>query len=414
MVYTNNKHEVPSEKPTEQKTDIQTQLSNLKAQIEGEQNAEKRKELQRRLVRLERFDKIKNESVNPYKEDIWKVLKNKDADSMKSSDLLTLRKKWVDIASLTLVNEANPLSEVSSHSIQAGEKFIVNFWENKGLKDRIWAWDILPPEIKTIKINGVTCERKNTPRPWYYNEKWVYQPIYDAYKIEIMWLGQSNKDDAEANEKQWKNERLEDMMENWWKPLTDIKDDADLESLAKEEFNMRQKYWTINFNINEIGSWDRGLLNFIGIAEWTWENYNAIYANGKQNREKFTEMTLNEILSYQANYKTSYGSAAIGRYQFMDYTLKDMMNKYQISGDTIFSPEFQDKLAFLKLNERWLLSFKSWRISKDVFQMNLSREWASIAKDESWLSYYHGDTMNNHASSAWRQVSRVLDTLYQA
>jgi len=63
-------------------------------------------------------------------------------------------------------------------------------------------------------------------------------------------------------------------------------------------------------------------------------------------------MTLNEILSYQSEYKISYGSAAIGRYQFMDYTLKDMMNKYQISGDTIFSPEFQDKLAFLKLNER--------------------------------------------------------------
>jgi hypothetical protein len=37
---------------------------------------------------------------------------------------------------------------------------------------------------------------------------------------------------------------------------------------------------------------------------------------------------------------------------------------------------------------------------KDDFQMNLAREWASIAKDESGLSYYHGDSMNNHASRA--------------
>jgi hypothetical protein len=28
------------------------------------------------------------------------------------------------------------------------------------------------------------------------------------------------------------------------------------------------------------------------------------------------------------------------------------------------------------------------------------------------LSYYHGDSMNNHASRAWQQVWAVLDKLY--
>jgi muramidase (phage lysozyme) len=63
-------------------------------------------------------------------------------------------------------------------------------------------------------------------------------------------------------------------------------------------------------------------------------------------------MTLNEVLSYQKTYKAEHGSAAIGRYQFMDYTLKDMIQKYGIDPNATFSAEFQDRLAFLKLNER--------------------------------------------------------------
>ena len=123
-------------------------------------------------------------------------------------------------------------------------------------------------------------------------------------------------------------------------------------------------------------------------------------------------MSLNEILSYQKDYKKSRWSAAIGKYQFMDYTLKDMITRYRLDWNAKFSPEMQDKLAYIKLEERWLNNFKSWSINKKDFQLWLSQEWASIAKDNTWLSYYHWDNMNNHASNAWKQIFEVLDNLY--
>ncbi|MFZ2256020.1 MAG: hypothetical protein WAW30_05525 [Patescibacteria group bacterium] len=52
-----------------------------------------------------------------------------------------------------------------------GESFVVNFGSNTSLRDRTGAGDILPPNIKNITINGVPCERRNTPRPGYYNER---------------------------------------------------------------------------------------------------------------------------------------------------------------------------------------------------------------------------------------------------
>lgn len=401
---------------TKSPDDVKKELAALKLELEAEKDAKKRFELQRKVKRLERLDAIMEwkwvDEKN--KNDVTEVLKWKNADNIKNSDILTLRKKWVDIANLTLIDEKNPDKEIKSSEIQEWNTFIVNFGANTSLRDRTGAGDILPPNIKNITINGVPCERKNTPRPGYYDAKWKYQPIYDGYRIEIIAHWEVTKDDEEANERQWKRERLEDTLENGWKPLTTVQDDVQLEKDVQEELKYRTRYQSMNFDINDIGSWDKWLLNFIGVAEWTWDNYNAIFADGWQNTIKFTEMSLTEILEYQRSYKIWKGSAAIGKYQFMDYTLKDMIKKYDIDPNTKFSAEFQDRLAFLKLNERWLSSFKAGRLSQAEFQMNLAREWASIAKDNSWLSYYHWDSMNNKASRAWVQIASVLDKLYEA
>ncbi len=401
---------------TKSPDDVKKELAALKLELEAEKDAKKRFELQRKVKRLERLDAIMEwkwvDEKN--KNDVTEVLKWKNADNIKNSDILTLRKKWVDIANLTLIDEKNPDKEIKSSEIQEWNTFIVNFGGNTSLRDRTGAGDILPANVKKISINGVECERRNTPRPGYYDAKWKYQPIYDGYRIEIVARWEVTKDDEEANERQWKRERLEDTLENRWKPLTTVQDDVQLEKDVQEELKYRTRYQSMNFDINDIGSWDKWLLNFIGVAEWTWDNYNAIFADGWQNTIKFTEMNLTEILEYQRSYKIWKGSAAIGKYQFMDYTLKDMIKKYDIDPNTKFSAEFQDRLAFLKLNERWLSSFKAGRLSQAEFQMNLAREWASIAKDNSWLSYYHWDSMNNKASRAWVQIASVLDKLYEA
>lgn len=178
-----------------------------------------------------------------------------------------------------------------------------------------------------------------------------------------------------------------------------------------DKFSIK-KFSKITFDLENIWLWDKWLLDFISLAEWTNLNYNAIFWNWEQNKIDFTNMTLKEILAYQAEYKKSMWSAAIWKYQFMDYTLKWMIERYWIDENDKFSPEMQDKLAYIKLQERWLNDFKNWYIKKENFQFNLSKEWASIAQNETWLSYYHWDKMNNHASNTWKKIQDALEKLY--
>ncbi|MDD3793746.1 MAG: hypothetical protein PHI37_02955 [Candidatus Gracilibacteria bacterium] len=200
---------------------------------------------------------------------------------------------------------------------------------------------------------------------------------------------------------------LKETSSNWKEKAKDygIKE----EKIERYSRNVNQK---ISFDLSILQDGDRGLLDFISHAEGTNLNYNAIFGNGNQNKIDFTSMSLGEILNYQSEYKRKMGSAAIGKYQFMDYTLRDMINRYDISKDEKFTPEMQDKLAYIKLQEKGLNDFKNGIISKSDFQFRLSQEWSSIAKNDSGLSYYHGDSMNNHASKAGKSVREVLDKLY--
>ncbi|MDD3145621.1 MAG: hypothetical protein PHV23_05970 [Candidatus Gracilibacteria bacterium] len=200
---------------------------------------------------------------------------------------------------------------------------------------------------------------------------------------------------------------LKETNSNW-------KEKAKQYGIKDEEIEKHSKMnsYEATLYMSNIGSGDQGLLDYISVCEGTYGNYNAIYGNGNQNIIDFCSMSLNEILSYQKDYKKSRGSAAIGKYQFMDYTLKDMITRYKLDGNAKFSPEMQDKLAYIKLEERGLNNFKSGSINKKDFQLGLSQEWASIAKDNTGLSYYHGDNMNNHASNAGKQIFEVLDNLY--
>lgn len=218
---------------------LRRELSNLEQK--PPQNIEERKRIQREIKRLERLDALMEwrwiDEKN--KKDITEILKWKNGENIKNSDILTLRKKWVDIANLTLIDDKNPDNEIVSANIKEGDTFTVNFGDNKNLRDRTGAGDILPANIKTITINGVECERRNTPRPGYYNDsmKPSYQRIYDGYMIIILALGPVNDNDNKAIEDQWKRERLNDMEDNDWNPLTTIEEDVNL----RNEYTKRQE-----------------------------------------------------------------------------------------------------------------------------------------------------------------------------
>ncbi|MBC7503965.1 lytic transglycosylase domain-containing protein [Candidatus Gracilibacteria bacterium] len=214
--------------------DTKLELAILKNAIQGEKDMIKRKELQRKLSRMELFDRLQDGTDTKdekTKEDIQKILKGKNTETYSNSDLLTLRKKNIDIASLTLVNRDNPDTAVKSNELKSGDSFTVNFGSNPSLREHTGAGDILPPSVHKVRINGVDCKRNNSPRPGYYDPKGKYQRIYDGYTIEIMGVGVVKEEDNKANEMQWKKSRMSEMEDNDGKVLANTEEDT---SLVKE------------------------------------------------------------------------------------------------------------------------------------------------------------------------------------
>ena len=121
----------------------------------------------------------------------------------------------MDLANLLLVPKNDPTGSVSRDSMKEMDSFIVNFGESKNINMVIGAGDILPPTVNHININGIEGERKNTPRPGYYNVKTGrYLPIYNGDAIEILKIGEADKKSGEAEEKWLYERRYEDIIDN--------------------------------------------------------------------------------------------------------------------------------------------------------------------------------------------------------
>lgn len=375
-------------------SDTQKHVDDLKKELQNTTDPEQKIRIQRTISGMEHFDAVKSGygiSDDNLRQEIAKILEWKTVNSYKNADILALSKKGVDIAAMVLVQKNSGMA-ISGSSIAEGTELLVNFWENKYLARRTGAGDILPPTVREVEINGVKWVRGNNPRPGYYTESGKYLSIFDGYSIRILKTGQSTPDDAVGIEKRFSS-------------VSNLDED-------KVTRSVNNRITVTPLNMAELPKGDKWLLDFIAKAEGTNDNYNAIFGNGSQSAIKFTDMTLGEVISHSKNHAKKTGSSAIGRYQFMSYTLEDLAKKYNLNLNDKFSPELQDRLAISLLEDKWLSEFKAGRKSLASFQVGVAQVWASVAKDSSGLSYYHGDKMNNHASAAGKQVREVLQTLY--
>jgi len=176
--------------------------------------------------------------------------------------------------------------------------------------------------------------------------------------------------------------------------------------ISQDTLKQFEKYNNLsNIDLNNLPNWVKWLLELIGHFE-SWWNYNAIYWNPRQNRIDFTNMTLKDVINFQIDHGRKTWSSAIWKYQFLSKTLKWLIQENNISLNEKFSPELQDKLAIKLLERRGLNEFLNWKISKEKFIENLSKEWASLPKDSSWLSFYHWDNIGN---KAWKNSYAYLD-----
>ena len=105
---------------------------------------------------------------------------------------------------------------------------------------------------------------------------------------------------------------------------------------------------------------DRGMLDLIGYAEGTdkGRGYNetlsyGAYSGGDRN---LVQMTLNEVLAMQkqmlAHPDNNFNSSAVGRYQIVSKTLKGLMGTMGLSGNELFDPAMQDRMAQQLLRQR--------------------------------------------------------------
>ena len=139
------------------------------------------------------------------------------------------------------------------------------------------------------------------------------------------------------------------------------------------------------------------LLNTIAQGE-SKGNYNAYFGNAGNNKIDFTAMTVGEVLEWQASYVAQGSpSSAVGKYQFINTTLKGLLNEMGVSHAERFDANLQDRLAIRLLERRGVQDYALGRISREQLAHNLSKEWAALPRvigGNPDSSYYDGDGLN--------------------
>ena len=148
------------------------------------------------------------------------------------------------------------------------------------------------------------------------------------------------------------------------------------------------------------------LLDFIAGFESNG-NYNAFFGNsGNKDKPEFTGMAIGDVLQWQSDFvKKGNKSNAVGRYQFIQPTLSNLLTDLKLSSQVKLDEATQDKLAIRLLTRRGLGQFLAKSLSAEDFGVNLAKEWASlpVPKDVKkgnnkivfkGQSFYAGDGLN--------------------
>ena len=140
-------------------------------------------------------------------------------------------------------------------------------------------------------------------------------------------------------------------------------------------------------------------------------NYNAFHGNGNNRNIRFTEMTLREVLDFQSSgqwRRHGAKSSAVGKYQFIESTLRETIRDAGLPLDTVFSPAVQDKLIETRLmKHRRFGDFLDGKISAQEFLDNhLAKEFAGLKKTTG-RGEYDDDGVNKASMSASRTLAAL-------
>lgn len=130
----------------------------------------------------------------------------------------------------------------------------------------------------------------------------------------------------------------------------------------------------------------RPLLDLIGHTEGTdkGRKYNETLAYGKLTGGDVTlvGMNLRQVDALQTKMlkhpDNKWNSSAVGRYQIVRTTLRNIRKTLDLSPDTLFDADTQDQMACFLLGQRGIDKYLSGRLSEDTLINNLAKEWASL------------------------------------
>jgi len=139
------------------------------------------------------------------------------------------------------------------------------------------------------------------------------------------------------------------------------------------------------------------LLDLIALAEAGTAGYDAVQHGARVRPTRpASKMSLDEVFGWID--ATPGQPHAIGRYQFIPATLRRLVSIKGYPGTTRFSPEVQDQLALILLNEAGLEAFQARTLPRRAFMKNLARIWAGLPLP-SGRSYYAGYAGNKATMS---------------
>ena len=137
---------------------------------------------------------------------------------------------------------------------------------------------------------------------------------------------------------------------------------------TKKQIQQRQQ------NLNDVG-----VFGLIGQLE-SRSDYNTMAGGG--NKKQLTSMTINEVLQYQNS--RGRNMKAAGKWQIMPNTLRGLKKSMNLTGEELFTPEMQDRMAFeLAMNRKGYRQFANATGAEKLALMgaaqnDLAKEWASM------------------------------------
>lgn len=214
-------------------------------------------------------------------------------------------------------------------------------------------------------------------------------------------------------------------------PVIQQMNNAGLQQRAVENKAMEASMVTANmgggiipkgYNIGGNTQGLKGLLNFIGSGEGGYDASNQGTVGNKiigstnktvSNGKKLSEMTIDEIIAAQ-NMTGDNKLFAVGKYQMIPSTFKEVMEGMGVSGDTIFSPDFQDSAGvYLITQKRPKLGeyLNGGDVDEDFALEELAKEFASAPLPYDVMV---GDTLRKAGDSRYGSGNKAQHSIQEA